>query len=79
MVKQMESLTKTNNLVGLCRNATNNDGDRFVGIRVDTDKIEVCFPIGYHLPETDDEARNDIYSLIRVLSEFSPNKSSKLH
>ena len=79
MVKQMESLTKTNSLVGLCRNATNNDGDRFVGIRVDTDKIEVCFPIGYHLPETDDEARNDIYSLIRVLSEFSPNKSSKLH
>lgn len=75
----MEPITKYNKLVGLCRNATNSDGDRFVGIRVDTDKIEVCFPIGYHLPETDDEARSDIYGLIRVLSEFSPNKSSKLH
>ena len=36
-----------------CHVNTNEDGDRFVGIKADSDNAMVYFPIGYELPETD--------------------------
>ena len=53
-----------------CHINTNEDGDRFVGIKADSDNAMVYFPIGYELPETDAEIRTDIKHLIQVLSEF---------
>ena len=53
-----------------CHVNSNEDGDRFVGVKADSDKVEVCFPIGYQLPETDWEMRADIRNLIRILSDF---------
>ena len=38
-----------------CRVNTNEDGDRFVGIKADSKNAMVYFPIGYQLPETDNE------------------------
>lgn len=73
----MRSSKKT--IKDYCRVVSNNDGDRFVGIKIDSDNIEVCFPIGYHLPDTETEIRADINNLIRTLSEFSPKKSSEIH
>ena len=54
-----------------CHVNTNEDGDRFVGIKADSDNAMVYFPIGYELPETDAEIRMDIKHLIQVLSEFT--------
>ena len=54
-----------------CHINTNEDGDRFVGIKADSDNATVYFPIGYELPETDAEIRTDIKHLIQVLSEFT--------
>ena len=54
-----------------CHVNTNEDGDRFVGIKVDSDNAMVYFPIGYDLPQTDKEIRKDIKNLIHVLSEFT--------
>ena len=54
-----------------CHINTNEDGDRFVGIKADSDNAMVYFPIGYELPETDAEIRTDIKHLIQVLSEFT--------
>ena len=54
-----------------CHVNTNEDGDRFVGIKVDSDNAMVYFPIGYDLPQTDKEIRQDIKHLIHVLSEFT--------
>ena len=54
-----------------CHVNTNEDGDRFVGIKADSDNAMVYFPIGYELPETDAEIRTDIKHLIQVLSEFT--------
>lgn len=48
-----------------------NEGDRFVGIKSDSENATVCFPIGYQLPETDNEIRKDILHLISVLAEFT--------
>ena len=59
------------NIAKYCHVNSNEDGDRFVGIRTDSEGAEVCFPIGYRLPETDAELRTDIKHLIQVLSEFT--------
>lgn len=51
-------------LMEYCRNATNKEGDTFVGIKSeiknDIHEIQVSFPIGYRLPKTEDEANEDI-------------------
>ncbi len=54
-----------------CHVNTNEDGDRFVGIKADSDEIMVYFPIGYNLPDDDGQIRLDIKNLISVLSEFT--------
>lgn len=59
------------NIKDHCHVNTNEDGDRFVGIKVDSDNAMVYFPIGYELPQTDKEIRQDIKHLIHVLSEFT--------
>ncbi|MEG1957815.1 MAG: LlaJI family restriction endonuclease [Lachnospiraceae bacterium] len=60
-----------------CHVNSNEEGDRFVGIKADSDNAMVYFPIGYQLPETDSEVRTDIRHLIQVLSEFT-TKSDRL-
>ena len=54
-----------------CHINSNKDGDRFVGIKADSDNAIIYFPIGYELPKTDAEIRTDIKHLIQVLSEFT--------
>ena len=60
-------------LMEYCRNATNKEGDTFVGIKSeiknDIHEIQVSFPIGYRLPKTEDEANEDIINLITVLQD----------
>lgn len=60
-----------------CHVNDNENGNRFVGIKGDSDNTMVYFPIGYQLPETDSEIRTDISHLIQVLSEFT-TKSDRL-
>jgi len=61
-----------------CRINSNEDGDRFVGIKADSDGAMVYFPIGYELPEKSSEIRMDIRHLIQVLSEFTTKKDRLL-
>lgn len=61
-----------------CHINTNEDGDRFVGIKIDSDNAMVYFPIGYQLPESANEIRIDIKHLIEVLSEFTTNEDRLL-
>lgn len=60
-----------------CHINENVDGDRFVGIKVDSENAMIYFPIGYELPDTDEEIRSDIKHLIQVLSEFT-SKTERL-
>lgn len=61
-----------------CLVNTNEDGERFVGIKADSDNVMVYFPIGYQLPKTDAEIRTDIKHLIQVLSEFTTKEDRLL-
>lgn len=58
-------------LFARCHVNKNDDGDRFVGIKADSDNAMVYFPIGYQLPTTDQDLRQDILHLISVLAEFT--------
>ena len=50
------------------------DNDGFVGLKADTSKALVYFPIGYQLGETEEELRKDILHLLGVLREFKYKK-----
>lgn len=67
----LSSITDDFNIKDHCHVNSNEDGDRFVGIKADTDNAMVYFPIGYDLPESDNDIRTDIKHLIQVLSEFT--------
>lgn len=58
------------NLRERCHVNTNDDGDRFVGVKADSDDAVIYFPIGYQLPDNDDDLRNDINNLFGVLAVF---------
>ncbi len=62
-----------------CHVNTNADGDRFVGIKADSENAMVYFPMGYQLPNSEQERRRDILHLISVLSEFTDRQDRVLH
>lgn len=66
------------NLKLRCHINKNGDGDRFVGIKADSDNAMVYFPMGYQLSQTEDDIRQDIMQLIAVLSEFADAKDKVL-
>ena len=53
-----------------CHVNTNEDGDSFVGVKADTEDAIIYFPIGYQLPDDDDDLRVDINNLLGVLAVF---------
>lgn len=53
-----------------CHVNTNEDGDSFVGVKADTEDAIIYFPIGYQLPDNDDDLRVDINNLLGVLASF---------
>lgn len=54
-----------------CHVNTNIEGDRFVGVKADANRIAVYFPIGYELSNSNEELRSDIKNLLRVLATFT--------
>lgn len=66
------------NLRKICRVTTNIGRDTFVGIKSEGCGISVCFPLGYHISDNDEELRQDIIKLIAVLSKYSNNKEQRL-
>ena len=58
------------NLRESCHINTNEDGDRFVGVKIDDSQAVVYFPLGYQLPDDDRMLRRDIRTLFGVLSAF---------
>lgn len=58
------------NIRDRCHVNTNDEGDSFVGVKADTDDAVIYFPIGYQLPDNDDDLRIDINNLFYVLADF---------
>lgn len=71
-----EDLKRRNiSLRQMCHVNENSEGDSFVGVKADTNGMTVYFPIGYELPENDDDLRLDIHNLFGVLAAFMKEDS----
>ncbi|MCM1556726.1 MAG: LlaJI family restriction endonuclease [Anaeroplasma bactoclasticum] len=66
------------NLRDSCHVNTNEDGDRFVGVKADQNNAVVYFPLGYQLPEDDRQLRRDIRTLFSILSAFGSKEDKVL-
>lgn len=62
-----------------CRNATNIEGDTFVGVKSDyidgNYNLSVVFPLGYNISKKEDVVRNEIIQLISILQEYGDEQS----
>lgn len=58
-------------LKSLCSVTSGDEGDRFVGLRVEDSKVSISFPLGYTFPETYLELQDDILKLIRTIKRAS--------
>ncbi|WP_201575038.1 LlaJI family restriction endonuclease [Psychrobacter sp. H8-1] len=73
---------KDTTLASLCSNATNQDGDDFVGLSYIWDEIQkkyivkVKFPLGYRISEDDISIRQEILQLMSVLRDYGDMHSS---
>ena len=61
-------------LKSLCRTIQPGEENTFVGIQEHAGLFSVIFPLGYNLGETENEIRDDLLLLIRVLSGFSKSE-----
>ena len=62
-----------NSLKDRCHVATGQDGNRFVGIKADTENVAIYFPIGWNLPDDETALRQDIKMLFNILCSFMKN------
>lgn len=62
-----------------CRNATNDEGDTFVGIKSeyleDRHLLSIHFPIGYKISDDEESVRAEIIQLISILQEYNDQQS----
>ncbi len=58
------------NLRERCHVNSNDKGDSFVGVKADANGAVIYFPIGYRLPESDNDLRMDVHNLFGVLADF---------
>ena len=58
-----------------CKNATNREGDTFVGIKSELidekHSLTVYFPLGYKISQDDELVRNEIIQLLSVLQDYN--------
>lgn len=62
----------------MCRVNTNQVNDRFVGLKSNSQGITIHFPIGYQLPDSEKEIKNDVLQLFQVLSDFTNSQERVL-
>lgn len=72
---------KSLSLASMCSNATNQNGDDFVGLRFVWDESEknytvsVKFPVGYRISEDDVAVRDEILQLMSILHKYGDTQS----
>lgn len=67
-------------LTEYCKNASNKEGDTFVGIKSefinDKHEINVYFPIGYKISQKEEDVRDEIIDLVEVLQAYNDKQST---
>lgn len=67
-------------LTEYCKNASNKEGDTFVGIKSELidgkHEINVYFPIGYEISKKEEAVRDEIIDLVEVLQAYNDKQST---
>lgn len=83
MSNEFKEVLLSKSLNEYCRNATNREGDTFVGIKSeivgDKYEISVHFPIGYKISENEVDVRDEILDLFSVLQKYNDKQSRVSH
>ena len=62
-----------------CQNATNKEGDTFVGIRSEIvdekHNLTIYFPLGFEISKDETLVRNEIIQLLSVLQDYNDEQS----
>ena len=61
-----------------CRVSGPLGGDRFVGVRAEDGRVEITFPMGFHLPEAEREVRREILLLLSLLQRLTDRRERVL-
>ena len=72
-------IDKSKSLKERCHIDTNEDGDSFVGVKADSNEAVVYFPVGYQLPDNEQEVRSDIKHLFGLLAAYTQREDRVLH
>lgn len=79
MSNSFSDVIMSKSLKDYCRNASNSEGDTFVGIKSeikgDIHEISVNFPIGYKISDKEEDLRDEIIDLIGVLAAYNDKQS----
>ena len=67
------------NLREHCHVNTNEINDRFVGVKVDSNNPLIYFPLGYEIPERENDLKVDIKNLFKVLAIFTDKTDRVIH
>lgn len=67
------------NLREHCHVNTNEVNDRFVGVKIDSNNPLIYFPLGYELPERENDLKADIKNLFNVLAIFADKTDRVIH
>ena len=75
----MSSLNINKPLYEYCRNATNVEGDTFVGIKSELVegkyRLSINFPLGFKISKNEDTVRNEILKLMAILQDYNDGQS----
>jgi hypothetical protein len=74
-----KEVDRNESLRNYCRNATDKEGDTFVGIKSEMvdgkHMLTINFPIGYDISDNEDEVRSEIVELVAVLQDYNDQAS----
>lgn len=75
----MSSLNINKPLYEYCRNATNVEGDTFVGIKSELVEgkyeLSINFPLGFKISKNEEMVRNEILKLMAILQDYNDGQS----
>ena len=61
-------MNSKNKIKSFCRNATNYQNENFVGMKFIDNDVQIYFPIGYDIPDDDNECIISIINLLKTIS-----------
>lgn len=61
-----------------CCHINDNKDDRFVGVKINDQNVDIYFPLGYELPDDERQLKKEIRTLFKVLLVFKSKEEKTI-